>query len=103
MDDATNAEMQQWTGGAGALTEQEHRRPHRRRLADVEIRPAHRVYQHAASAIGPRPHALRAATFEIAQSPRLAIGAGSWQPGFMGTTGSGVVPSMSVRAPRRVA
>jgi arsenite methyltransferase len=53
MDEATRADMQQWTGCiAGALTEAEFRAA----LADVglieiEIRPTHRVHQHAGSAI----------------------------------------------------
>jgi SAM-dependent methyltransferase len=53
MDDATRADMQQWTGCvAGALTEAEFRAA----LAaagfeDVELRPTHRVHEHAASAI----------------------------------------------------
>lgn len=53
MDDATRADMQQWTGCiAGALTEAEFRSA----LADaglveVELRPTHRVHEHARSAI----------------------------------------------------
>ena len=53
MDDATRADMAQWTGCiAGALTEAEFRAA----LADaglvnVEIRPTHRVHEHAGSAI----------------------------------------------------
>jgi arsenite methyltransferase len=53
MDEATRADMQQWTGCiAGALTEAEFRAA----LADagftdVEIRPTHRVHEHAGSAI----------------------------------------------------
>jgi arsenite methyltransferase len=53
MDDATRADMRQWTGCvAGALTEREFATA----LAaagfeDVEIRPTHRVHEHAASAI----------------------------------------------------
>jgi arsenite methyltransferase len=53
MDAATRADMEQWTGCvAGALTEREFTAA----LAgagfvDVEIRPTHRVHQHAASAI----------------------------------------------------
>jgi arsenite methyltransferase len=53
MDDATRRDMQQWTGCvAGALTEAEFSAA----LAaagfeDVEIRPTHRVHEHAASAI----------------------------------------------------
>jgi ubiquinone/menaquinone biosynthesis C-methylase UbiE len=53
MDDATRADMQQWTGCiAGALTESEFRSALRDvGLVDVEIRPTHRVHAHAASAI----------------------------------------------------
>jgi ubiquinone/menaquinone biosynthesis C-methylase UbiE len=53
MDDATRRDMQHWTGCvAGALTEAELRAA----LAaagfeDVEVRPTHRVHEHAASAI----------------------------------------------------
>jgi arsenite methyltransferase len=53
MDDATREDMQQWTGCvAGALTEDEFRAA----LTDagltaVEIRPTHRVHEHAVSAI----------------------------------------------------
>ena len=53
MDEATRADMAQWTGCiAGALTEAEFRAA----LAgagfiDVEIRPTHRVHEHAGSAI----------------------------------------------------
>ena len=53
MDEATRADMQQWTGCvAGALTEREF--THALTAAgfvDVEIRPTHRVHAHAASAI----------------------------------------------------
>jgi arsenite methyltransferase len=60
MDDATRADMAQWTGCiAGALTEPEFRAT----LADVglvdgEIRPTHRVHEHAGSAIirARKPH-----------------------------------------------
>jgi SAM-dependent methyltransferase len=53
MDDATRADMQQWTGCiAGALTEAEFRAALADAgLADVEVRPTHRVHQHAGSAI----------------------------------------------------
>ena len=53
MDDATRADMAQWTGCiAGALTEPSSAplwpTPG---LADVEIRETHRVHEHAGSAI----------------------------------------------------
>ena len=53
MDDATRADMQQWTGCiAGALTEAEFRAALADAgLTDVEIRPTHRVHEHAGSAI----------------------------------------------------
>jgi arsenite methyltransferase len=53
MDDATRADMQQWTGCiAGALTEAEFRAALADAgLTDVEIRPTHRVHTHAGSAI----------------------------------------------------
>ena len=53
MDDATRADMQQWTGCiAGALTEAEFRAALADAgLVDVEIRPTHRVHEHAGSAI----------------------------------------------------
>jgi arsenite methyltransferase len=53
MDAATRADMEQWTGCvAGALTEQEFTAALTGAgLVDVEIRPTHRVHQHAASAI----------------------------------------------------
>ena len=53
MDDATRADMQQWTGCvAGALTEQQYRDALTAAgFADVDIRPTHRVHQHASSAI----------------------------------------------------
>ena len=53
MDDATRADMQQWTGCiAGALTEAEFRAALADAgLVDVEIRPTHRVHAHAGSAI----------------------------------------------------
>ena len=53
MDDATRADMQQWTGCiAGALTEAEFRRALADAgLTDIEVRPTHRVHRHAASAV----------------------------------------------------
>jgi arsenite methyltransferase len=53
MDDATRADMAQWTGCiAGALTSQEFEESlDAAGLVDVEIRPTHRVHQHASSAI----------------------------------------------------
>jgi arsenite methyltransferase len=53
MDDATRADMQQWTGCiAGALTDAEFRAALADAgLADIEIRPTHRVHEHAGSAI----------------------------------------------------
>jgi arsenite methyltransferase len=53
MDDATRADMQQWTGCvAGALTEAEFRDTLTAAgFVDVEIRPTHRVHSHAGSAI----------------------------------------------------
>jgi arsenite methyltransferase len=53
MDDATRSDMEQWTGCiAGALTEDEFRTALADAgLADVEIRPTHRVHAHAQSAI----------------------------------------------------
>ena len=53
MDDATRADMQQWTGCiAGALTEAEFRAALAAAgLIDVEIQPTHRVHEHAGSAI----------------------------------------------------
>jgi arsenite methyltransferase len=53
MDEATRADMQQWTGCiAGALTEAEFRSALADAgLIDVEIRPTHRVHEHAGSAI----------------------------------------------------
>jgi arsenite methyltransferase len=53
MDDATRADMQQWTGCiAGALTESEFREALTAAgLVDIEIRETHRVHEHAASAI----------------------------------------------------
>ena len=53
MDDATRADMAQWTGCiAGALTEEEFRSALTGAgLTDIEIRPTHRVHAHASSAI----------------------------------------------------
>ena len=52
MDEATRADMAQWTGCiAGALTEAEFRAALADAgLVDVEIRPTHRVHEHAGSA-----------------------------------------------------
>jgi SAM-dependent methyltransferase len=53
MDEATRADMAQWTGCiAGALTREEFERTLvGAGLLDVEIRETHRVHQHAASAL----------------------------------------------------
>ena len=53
MDAATRADMQLWTGCvAGALTEDEFRAAlSAAGLVDIEIRPTHRVHEHAGSAI----------------------------------------------------
>jgi ubiquinone/menaquinone biosynthesis C-methylase UbiE len=53
MDEATRADMAQWTGCiAGALTREEFEAALRAAgLADVEIRETHRVHEHAAAAI----------------------------------------------------
>jgi SAM-dependent methyltransferase len=53
IDEATRADMQQWTGCvAGALTEEQFRAAlSDAGLIDIEIRPAHRVHEHASSAI----------------------------------------------------
>ena len=53
MDDATRADMQQWTGCiAGALTREEYEHALAAAgLVDLEIRETHRVHPHAASAI----------------------------------------------------
>jgi arsenite methyltransferase len=53
MDDATRADMQQWTGCvAGALTRSEYEQALATAgLGDVEIRETHRVHEYAASAI----------------------------------------------------
>ena len=53
MDEATRADMAQWTGCiAGALTREEFERALADAgLVDVEIRETHRVHEHAAAAI----------------------------------------------------
>jgi SAM-dependent methyltransferase len=53
MDDATRADMQQWTGCiAGALTREEYEHALAAAgLVDLEVRETHRVHAHAASAI----------------------------------------------------
>jgi arsenite methyltransferase len=53
MDDATRADMQQWTGCvAGALTHSQYKGALTAAgLVDIEIRETHRVHEHAASAI----------------------------------------------------
>ena len=53
MDEATRADMQQWTGCvAGALTREEFEQTLTAAgFADVEIRETHRVHEHASSAI----------------------------------------------------
>ncbi len=53
MDEATRLDMQQWTGCiAGALTEEEFRSVLANvGLADIEVRPTHRVHEHASAAI----------------------------------------------------
>ena len=53
MDDATRADMAQWTGCiAGALTHEEFQRElGAAGLTDVEISETHRVHEHAGSAI----------------------------------------------------
>jgi len=53
MDEATRADMRQWTGCiAGALTHEEFETALRDAgLTDIEIRETHRVHEHAASAI----------------------------------------------------
>jgi arsenite methyltransferase len=53
MDEATRADMQQWTGCvAGALTQAEYENALADAgLTDVEVRASHRVHEHAASAI----------------------------------------------------
>ena len=60
MDEATRADMQQWTGCiAGALTRGRVRGGARRTRAscDVEIRETHRVHEHAELGDRPRPQA----------------------------------------------
>ena len=60
MDEATSADMAAWTGCiAGALTEAEFRDDPRPRagLEDIEIRPTHRVHEHAVGGDHPRPQA----------------------------------------------
>jgi arsenite methyltransferase len=60
MDAATRADMQQWTGCvAGALTNEEFVQTIRDSgLEDIELRPTHRVHEHAISAIirARKPH-----------------------------------------------
>jgi arsenite methyltransferase len=53
MDEATRADMQQWTGCvAGALTRAEFEQTlSEAGLSDVEVRETHRVHEHASSAI----------------------------------------------------
>jgi arsenite methyltransferase len=53
MDEATRADMQQWTGCvAGALTDEEFRAALAEAgLRDIEVRETHRVHEHATSAI----------------------------------------------------
>jgi arsenite methyltransferase len=53
MDEATRADMQQWTGCvAGALTSAEFEQALADAgLTDIEIRETHRVHEHASSAI----------------------------------------------------
>ena len=53
MDQATRADMQQWTGCiAGALTRAEFEQALAEAgLSDIEVRETHRVHEHAASAI----------------------------------------------------
>jgi hypothetical protein len=53
MDDATRADMQQWTGCiAGALTEREFRDVlSQAGFEAIEVRPTHAVHEHASSAI----------------------------------------------------
>jgi ubiquinone/menaquinone biosynthesis C-methylase UbiE len=53
MDEATRADMVQWTGCvAGALTEHEYRRALAEAgFAEIEVRATHRVHEHAVSAI----------------------------------------------------
>jgi arsenite methyltransferase len=53
MDEATRADMEQWTGCiAGALTREEFEQALAEAgLADIEVRETHRVHEHASSAI----------------------------------------------------
>jgi hypothetical protein len=53
MDEATRADMEQWTGCvAGALTRSEYEAALAGAgLVDVEVNESHRVHEHAASAI----------------------------------------------------
>ena len=53
MDDATRADLEQWTGCvAGALTRSEYEHALAAAgLVEVEIRESHRVHEHASSAI----------------------------------------------------
>jgi arsenite methyltransferase len=53
MDEATRADMQQWTGCiAGALTRDEFEQALTHAgLTDIEVRETHRVHEHATSAI----------------------------------------------------
>ena len=53
MDDATKADMQQWTGCiAGALTREEFEQALAAAgLTEIEIRETHSVHEHASSAI----------------------------------------------------
>jgi SAM-dependent methyltransferase len=53
MDEATKADMEQWTGCiAGALTEEEFRSGlEAAGFTDIDIRPTHQVHEHASSAI----------------------------------------------------
>ena len=69
MDDATRADMAAYTGCiAGALTEDEFRDGLTAAgFADIEIRPTHRVHEHASSAI------IRA---RVRSTPALLVGAG---------------------------
>jgi arsenite methyltransferase len=64
MDEATRADMQQWTGCvAGALTRAEYESALAEAgLVEVDIRETHRVHEHAASAIvrARRPNAAPA-------------------------------------------
>jgi len=62
MDDATRADMERWTGCiAGALSEQEFRSVLAAAgLTEIEVRPTHRVHEHAEAAIvrARKPEAL---------------------------------------------